>query len=217
MPTNFAVRLAFAWNVVRDVVESLWAPKCDKLVAYEHNTDGAERVHCHLLLMGCSVGAEQLKTLARNCAALSTAKGNSAWSFKTKAKGLGLITEESSERYIIYMTKGKYDPQHNKGYDPAFLQTCKTKWVQSGPKDDRSITYNEFELIMLCKLAEQHGGYEFFPTDTVIRTYIGKAYLKREANSFAYKHYGRIWFVGTANMAKMLYDTFCMRHEIYLD
>jgi len=123
-PLNYAVRITLPYSDVSGTVH-VWALKCDKLVVYQHVGSETEKVHVHLLLMSSSVSAERLKQLSG-----LIGSGNEFWSFKTKSKKTGPLTDKTSGQYITYMTKGKYDPMYVKGYDSKVLVALKEAWVQ---------------------------------------------------------------------------------------
>lgn len=145
---NYAIRFTESYETIKTTVSD-WSLKSEKVLCYQHTGSKTEKVHCHLLLVGCSITPDQLKNLGKSHGL--SGKGNGYWSFKTsfKDKSTGAkfpITDETIPKYICYMSKGIYDPLFNKGYEPDFLVDCKSKWkapsVQYGTD---VIMYKEFE------------------------------------------------------------------------
>ena len=126
---NYAVRLRASYETLKTTVAD-WALKAEKVLCYEHN-DKKENVHCHFLLYQVYESVDTLKRAMRSHGI--DLKGNAQLSFKTSFKlkdGAKVdITDETISKYVTYMSKGKYDPSYNKGYDPAFVATCKLAWV----------------------------------------------------------------------------------------
>lgn len=210
MPFNFAVRITKPFSDLSGTVRQ-WAMKADKLLCYEH--DNTDKLHCHLLMLNVSVDAERLKQISKESGV--TGKGNEFWSFKTKSKKTGSVSAETAERYITYMSKGRYDPKYVKGYEPDYVQHCKESWEQgdSAPSKEE-LLYLEFEeaVIMFCREGPEHARQG---------TYILRAdktdVLALLARRIAFAKCARIWNVRTANMAKSFFLTYCMREGMVID
>jgi len=137
MPSvNYAVRLRTSYETLKTTVAD-WALLSEKLLCYEHN-DKKENVHCHFLLYGVYDSVDTLKRKMRSHGI--DLKGSGQLSFKTSFKlkdGTKVdITDETIPKYVTYMSKGKYDPSYNKGYDPEFIAACKAAWINH-PKSTR--------------------------------------------------------------------------------
>lgn len=91
---DLAVRITLDKDAVREIVKQ-WLPHIELAIGFEHS-EQANRIHCHLLLIGCRVGTQRLKQLSQR-----EERGNTFWSFK-KADG-------NLDRYITYMGKGSMD------------------------------------------------------------------------------------------------------------
>lgn len=91
---DLAVRITLGMDAVRLIVNR-WAPHIELAIGFQHS-ENANRIHCHLLLIGCRVSTQRLKQLAQR-----EERGNAFWSFK-KADG-------DLDRYITYMGKGNMD------------------------------------------------------------------------------------------------------------
>jgi len=116
------LRISRAYEDIKDVIED-WEKVSAKLLVYQHDADEeVNRTHCHMLIQECELGIEGLKKRVKSKGFM----GNKDWSFTTP--------DENIEKYIIYMTKGILDPVYNKGYDPAYLEKCKKKWVEPAAK-----------------------------------------------------------------------------------
>lgn len=207
---NFAVRITLPFSDVSGAVRS-WAMKADKLLCYEHtNTD---KLHCHLLMLNTSVDAERLKQLAKACGV--DGKGNQFWSFKTKSKHTGPVSEETSGRYITYMTKGQFDPKYVKGYEQEYLLALKDAWTEhEEPVSREQELYDEFEGVVIdyCRAHP-----EVCAPNCYIIHWSKADVLVTLARRHAFAKAARIWNVRTASMAKSFFLTYCMREEIRID
>ena len=127
-PVNYAVRLRAPYADLATTVAD-WAMLAEKLLCYEHPEENNQ--HCHFLLVGVRVTVETLKGHYRRHGL--ELRGAGQVSFKTTFKnrtGVVLaIDDETIPKYITYMSKGKYDPSYNKGYEPEFIEQCKSAWI----------------------------------------------------------------------------------------
>lgn len=207
---NFAVRITLPFSDISGTVRS-WALKADKLLCYEH--DNTDKLHCHLLMLNVSVDAERLKQLAKACGV--DGKGNQFWSFKTKSKRTGPVSEATSERYITYMTKGQFDPKYVKGYDMEYLSSLKEAWSEEEVAVSREEEmYNEFEGVVIdyCRDHPEHctqGKWVIHWSKVDVLVSIARRHAFFKAS--------RIWNVRTASMAKSFFLTYCMREDIMID
>lgn len=139
---DYAVRLRAPARDLLPVCDD-WAAKCEKVLMYEH-TERADNLHCHFLLVNVRVTTENLKQAYKKLGLVL--KGPGQVSFKTTYKTGDNVTIEISEpthaRYITYMTKGIYQPQFNKGFDPAYLEACRLNYKRAHCEtpDDKHLT-----------------------------------------------------------------------------
>lgn len=152
-PANYAVRLRKPYESLRQSI-SAWSLECSKVVAYEHPEDG--NIHCHLALMGYYGSKQHLKDVLNAHGQIFTP---AEWSFTTTFKAPGSkkcidITDETLPGYIVYMSKGKYDPKYLKGVADALCEENKAKWVNYNKRSEVIVksaarkTYEEFEEYM---------------------------------------------------------------------
>lgn len=73
-------------------------------------------------------------------------KGSQLGVSNTFAKGVKM-SELTVAGYLSYMSKGKYDPVFNKGYDHAFIDKCKSEWVDN----DKTNLVQEVTIITKTK------------------------------------------------------------------
>lgn len=196
---NYAVRITASYDAYKKIL-SLWSLKVGKLVVYEHIGDKTEKTHIHLLIMDSSVDAERLKQIAK--ANGSDVSGNAGWSFKTKHKHHGPLTEATQGRYITYMTKGIHEPKYFSGVTAEYLEERKAAWInyQKGDKPlskDREI-YDKFVGFV---------GRENITNSDVLR---------RQAIRYAFDSYGVI-NRAALTMAGMLFRTHCYMEEWSLE
>lgn len=210
MPYNFAVRITKPFSDLSGTVRQ-WAMKADKMLCYEH--DNTDKLHCHLLMLNVSVDAERLKQISKECGVFG--KGNEFWSFKTKSKKTGPVDSTTAERYITYMTKGRYDPKYVKGYESEYLSYCKSLWADGDSAPSKQeLVYLDFEdnVITYCKAR---------PEDARGILYVLRAdktdVLVSLARRYAFLKASRIWDVRTASLAKSLFLTYAMREDMIID
>jgi hypothetical protein len=101
--------------------------RCKRLVAYEHDDDGANNLHCHLVIEESEVEKKQLRNIANSIIDVKGPK----MSFRSEYDG--------DERGFSYMTKGKYSPIYILGWTMDDHDVWKSHWVP--PKDYVKQTY----------------------------------------------------------------------------
>lgn len=84
---------------------------------YEHNDDGANNLHCHLIIEESDIEKKQLRNIA---ATVADVKGP-MMSFRSEYDG--------AIEGFAYMTKGKYDPSYIMGWTNADADVWKAAWV----------------------------------------------------------------------------------------
>jgi len=143
---DLAVRITLGTEAVRAIV-GRWLPHVEKVIGFIHS-ENANRIHCHLLVIGCRVTTQRLKQLSQR-----EERGNTFWSFK-KADG-------DLDRYITYMGKGvmenlilDYNGHHGTGhgdskYPPEKIRELVGKWQTPPPVVRPSLSkYLQFEEIV---------------------------------------------------------------------
>lgn len=212
MVMNLAVRISVPWQDLSGTVRS-WALKADRLVCYEHDDDGAERIHCHLLMLNVSCSVQNLKTIANGHGV--SGSGNTFWSFKQKSKKCGPVTEESAPKYITYMTKGKYNAKYVKCYDAEYLDDRKAQWVV--PEEQKSVLEQKYDAFDEYFWAVLRDNPSYCQTGTYILMPSRADVLVSHARSWAFSVCKRIWNVQTAGLAKMVFLTYAMRNGVVFD
>jgi hypothetical protein len=110
-------------------VISDWALRSNQVVVYEHPEEG--NVHCHALLVGVYDTTNTLRNdLKKHNVPL---KGAGQLSFKT--------AEDDYQRYITYMSKGKYDPKYNKGFQMRNYSILRQHGLNMPKESQRSGIY----------------------------------------------------------------------------
>lgn len=144
-PRNIAVRLTASYETLRSTVSD-WSMVSKYLIVYEHPEP--DNIHCHLLLTGVYCSDQHLKDLMWDHGV--SVKGSGQLSFKAtyKDKVTGRkvdITDETTPKYITYMSKGKYDPKYNKGFADEDIIAYKSLWVDFTKEPPSYIIYREFK------------------------------------------------------------------------
>jgi len=193
---HLAVRLRLPYENLRQVFSD-WALRSQKVIVYEHPEE--DNVHCHALLMNVSVSENTLRNdIKKHGLPL---KGAGQVSFKTTFKNPNRqvvdITDESAPQFITYMSKGKYDPKYNKGYDDEFIQHRKSLWVNHKRRSADETLYLEF----VAQVWKDEKEYDLVKGSTPVES------LKRTAIIICKKKYGVI-NLGCRRDIKMCLDTY---------
>lgn len=112
---DYAVRITRTYDELGDSVKSI-AQKCKQVIVYQHE---GSRLHCHLLLVECKVSTDTLKNYFKKTLGVVD---KSDWSFK--------VCNEFTNKYITYMSKGKYKPSFVKGFEENFIEERQKEWVE---------------------------------------------------------------------------------------
>ena len=189
---NLAVRITLPYFGEVDCIADRWVNHCDQVIVYEHP---GTRLHCHLLLINCTVTTQRLKQLSRR-----SERGNTFWNFKACDSDLG--------KYITYMSKGQFDPERcREDEDPKPKYTwkqceaLKKLWVEPAPKAPKKQTtyerYMAFEADVRAKPIEQRCD------DTWIRLW---------ARSNLFEHHKMITQQYKNDMANFV-ETYCFKYK----
>ena len=148
MPAQmFAVRITRPYERLAPALGD-WAMRSTRMVCYEHN-ERADNVHCHLLLTGVYCDAETLKNDLRKRGIICD---RAEWSFKSSYKlpdgTVVPISEQSLEKYITYMSKGKLDARYILGFKPTDIDVAKAAWVVYKKKSKDLALYDEFKTYL---------------------------------------------------------------------
>lgn len=210
MIPGMAVRITRPFSDLSGTVRQ-WALKAERLVVYEHNDDGAERIHCHMLLLGVGCDAERLKQIVKETCPGTIGKGNSFWSFKTKVAKVGQVDDTKCSTFITYMTKGKYDAKYVKGWSEEELEVLKGEWVENTPMECRLYTVFETDAVYQAYVENPTS----FEPGSTVRMYADKVdVVAKVARRWAFSQTKFVWTAATSRLAKMVFLTYCMRHGI---
>lgn len=125
MPYDWKIRVTLPYEDCSGIIHK-WYDRCDQAVCYQHESDDeVKKTHIHLALIGCDCKDEALKRMWKE----APGKGNEFWSF-TKLDHL--------DRYITYMTKGKYSAKLAKNLSPDKLEELRQAWVEPTVGNDKS-------------------------------------------------------------------------------
>lgn len=218
--TNFAVRITLPFFDLSGALRA-WALKADTILVYEHLGGKTEKVHIHALLMGCNATDETLKNIIKSHG-ITHLSGNGDWSFKTKHKELGPLTDATKDGFVTYMSKGQLMPLYNKGFTDDYLMEMRDRWVdpkEYGSKDERS--YDEFAKT--CTVEQLRGELQQWRDNLMRLSRTADIFSKTETDvlvqrvrSWSFTKHKRIWNVQTARVAKMVILTYCMRNNLEL-
>lgn len=118
---SYAIRITNTAEELRPFWERL-SGQCLRIIAYEH-LDGA-RPHCHAYVVGATVSTDTMKNWIKSILQVKTYP-KSDWAFATKTKD----NRPLDDGFIIYMSKGMYEPVYVKGFDPEEVEKHKGKWM----------------------------------------------------------------------------------------
>jgi len=117
MPFSWSARITKQYD---DIHEWLDAVECEKIIVFEHPADDkVANTHIHALVINGKVEYESLKTRYRK---MYGAIDRSQWRFKSDVN-------DDYNRFITYMSKGKFVPKLSKGFDPDSIVKLVSEWV----------------------------------------------------------------------------------------
>jgi len=156
--SNYAVRLTYSYATLQSFFVKLKEYNiCSRFAVYEHPMDAkVSRTHCHALLMDVTCSTDTLKNKISECLKFRP-NGNSEWTFKTKYKPYKATTTVTvDDKYMIYMSKGKFEPCITEGYTNDQINEFKKSWVPMGPNAeiklvDGKLIVNDSERKSLTK------------------------------------------------------------------
>lgn len=117
------------------------AKLCDRAVFYFHpgGKKDPDRPHIHGLLRDCTITAKTLREWCRKEFDLEVNEAQYAVSREFKHNGKTVkMSEMLYPKYIVYMSKGQYDPVYLKDFSTEETQLAKSLWVE--PKKDEPMT-----------------------------------------------------------------------------
>lgn len=124
---DLAIRISRPYDDIFDWVDAI---ESSKLAVYEHEADDEiSRTHIHMLVIGCKIKPDSLKTRFKK------AYGDidkTDWSFKTA----------TDDKFITYMSKGHLAPKLTKGYDVAEIEKLTAEWIE--PKTPLKLENGKF-------------------------------------------------------------------------
>jgi len=113
---DYFVRITHPYEELVRLV-SAWSLKCTSIAVFEHIGSQTEKVHCHMVILGCSLQKKQLRNIGQQFAVL---KGNEYCSFKECI---------SYEVPLVYMTKGQLSAKYLKGFTIEQIDNARSRWV----------------------------------------------------------------------------------------
>jgi len=146
MENCYAVRVTLPYVMIHDEghdipscsvrkLVALWSTHVQRMVVYEHDDDGANNIHCHLMIEGCRISKKRLQQIAQG--GLDILVGNPGH------RALNLMSFRAKEydgniAGYAYVTKGKYDPKYIQGWTAQEAQGWKEAWVAPAEHQKRT-------------------------------------------------------------------------------
>jgi len=154
-PRDLAVRLRASYESLVSTVSD-WSLLCKNIICYEHPEPN--NIHCHLLLTDVYCTDQTLKNTMWSHGV--SCKGSGQLSFKDsfkdpKTKLKMEINHETIPKYITYMSKGKYEPKFNRGYEDTH-SIYKGNWVVYHNNSPSELLRLEFEQFVQGLLGGKH-------------------------------------------------------------
>lgn len=136
---SYAPRLSISYAEFEPVAP-LWAEYAQQMAVYEHEADASvRRTHIHVLILGSSVKAEQLKRIFKKTLPKYEASGgNDFWKWESKYG-------TPNEGFLQYMPKGILRPKYLKNFSDESVEEWRKKWVDHTPSQESSTKYDEYE------------------------------------------------------------------------
>lgn len=134
---KIAIRLTIPWtDKLTEFFSSL-----DRAVVYQHDADEeVARTHIHALAE-TSVSTDTLKNRLEKVIGYRLPKTD--WAFTQKIKH-----NPVEDRFITYMSKGKYEPKYLKGFTQEDCDNYKSLWVEKSPSSatEKKQTMSGFQI-----------------------------------------------------------------------
>lgn len=115
-----AIRVDGAWTEKGLSLTTELVTKCQKAIFYEHPSTPSKGVHIHGLIYGFNRKEDTLRNLLKGIT-------DKSYECKDKIRPRQKDSPEVNEDYIAYMSKGKYDPVYNSGFDEELVNSQKAK------------------------------------------------------------------------------------------
>jgi len=125
---GFAARITLPYASGVDRIMRAWSMYATKIVAYEHNDDGANNIHCHIHVEGFTQTVKRFQQLAKESGVPLQVKRDN----DKRATSLMSIRGAEYDKHIsgyAYLTKGKYEPKYLQGFTLEETQTWKATWI----------------------------------------------------------------------------------------
>lgn len=173
-PVSYAPRVSITWAEF-ETCASVWAERCEAMAVYEHEADSSvSRTHCHILMLGCDVKAEQFKRIFRGALpGLNDRKGNDLWMWESKYG-----TPDDS--FLKYMSKGRLRPKYVKTFSPELVEERRKQWKITIPKTDSPAKYDEYTVIKQQFFAQHNDSDLKFMNFESVRKWVFHWYYKRD-------------------------------------
>jgi hypothetical protein len=194
---NYAPRVTVSYADASGLFQE-WSKRCKEFVVYEHEADEkVSQTHCHLLMLGCQVKAEQFKRMYMEHFPHEARKGNALWSWVHEFdEDRGDDAREALLKIVTYYSKGKLQPKFVVGLTLAEIDVLRQAWVDyrkpglPGPERAKRAEGQASEWDQLFKAGCEH--YRSIPNYTLdsVRSWTMSWYLKRDGrlpNVGAYK------------------------------
>jgi len=218
MERNFAVRITLPYvseelndvglpdirKSVRTLVQA-WSFHVQYIVVYEHDDDGANHIHCHIMLENSRLTKKRLQQIANeNCDLQVLNPGHRAtslMSFRSK-------DYDGNVAGFAYCTKGKYDPKYIKGWTVEQADEWKAAWVAPVTYQKRGAWRVMWELFNSWWNAKENRlDYDAVITYSLISARAHKFILAQGGGLYEPKAKTQRWFLVT-NM--------CLHHHVDL-
>jgi len=124
--SDYAVRISYPYSSISRLVRA-WSLHAKRMVFYEHNDDGAARIHCHCHIEDCDVSSKRLSQLAEEAGVKTT--------YPIEGKRNGSYLAFRRKEYdkhpsgYAYLTKGKYEASYIQGWTKEDTDNWKATWV----------------------------------------------------------------------------------------
>jgi len=147
---NYAPRITLSYADLSGVLLA-WSDKCAQMVVYEHEADiQVSQTHVHVLMLVCTIKAEQFKRMLYDMLPYETRKGNALWSWSHKDN------HNVDKKFITYMSNGRLQPKFVKNYPMEEIEELRMQWIDPPVKGaaETAKVYDEYAEI--CKAGIEH-------------------------------------------------------------
>lgn len=190
-----------------------WACKVQRMVCYEHDDDGAARLHTHIHVEGCSVDIKRLRQLAEEAGVKLTIPQQDK-----RASSMMSVRKAQYDKDpagYSYLTKGKYEPKYLQGWTKTDTDTWKSGWITPELHVKRTEwvkLYQEYLPYAPLAVKPVYNQYGDITNGEFIKDRF--EVIREHATKWLRKKHHNIWCPQFKNQLSCIVKSYCWNHSI---